>query len=129
MRVLSLRSLLVPLACLALPAVLLRGDGPKDNLADKVRPIPPKGIAVDQAERTKLHKGLDDLAREIDSLHKTLKPPLRDLMPDVEVLHKAVRYALELEEFHKRGEVNWASIPTATSTRCGCGPSCSKSQC
>jgi pimeloyl-ACP methyl ester carboxylesterase len=108
MRILCRFWLPVPLACMALLAVPLRGDGPKDNLPDKVRPIPPRGIAVDHAERTILHKGLDDLAKEIASLHKSLKPGLRDLLPDVEVLHKAVRYALELEEFHKRGEVKFA---------------------
>ena len=30
-------------------AGLARADGPRDNLADNVRPIPPKGIAIAQA--------------------------------------------------------------------------------
>jgi pimeloyl-ACP methyl ester carboxylesterase len=105
MRVLSL---LVPLACLVLLALPLRGDGPKDNLPEKVRPIPHKGIAVDQAQRTELEKGLAALGKEIAALGKSLKGPMRDLLPDVEVLHKAVRYALELDEFFKPAEVKFA---------------------
>jgi hypothetical protein len=98
------------LVCLAalLSARLLFADGPRDNLPDNVRPIPPKGIAISQEDRDHLRQGLDNLAKEIETLGKTLKPQLRELVPDVEVLHKAVRYALELNEFHRTAEVKFA---------------------
>jgi hypothetical protein len=102
----SIRSL-VFLAALS-PAGLLFADGPRDNIPDNVRPIPPKGIAIGQEDRERLRKGLDEVGKEIDTLSKTLKPPLRELLPDVEVLHKAVRYALDLDEFHRPDELKIA---------------------
>src|SRR5436190_21811610 len=76
-------------------------DGPGDNLADKVRPIPPKGVAVPDADRTALQEGLDRLAQDIADLRLALKdkPALPELLPDVQVYHHAVRYALSYDEF------------------------------
>jgi hypothetical protein len=81
---------LVGLAAL-MSAGQLYADGPRDNLADNVRPIPPKGIAISDEDRDNLRKGSDEVGKEIDSLRKTLKPALRELLPDVEVLYKEVR--------------------------------------
>jgi hypothetical protein len=83
----------------------LRADGPRDNDADNVRPIPPKGIAVNQKDHDALTKGLKDIDKGVAELKKSLKPPLRALLPDVEVLAKAVRYALTLDEFHNAGQI------------------------
>lgn len=82
-------------------------DGPKDNLADNVRRIPPPGVPVPDADRQELEQGLTALSREIAALPKTLKgkPALLDLLPDVEIYHKAVRYALTYEEFFKANEI------------------------
>jgi pimeloyl-ACP methyl ester carboxylesterase len=91
-----------------LSAGLLCADGPGDNLPDKVRPIPPRGVSVGKKDREALREGLDELGKEIEALGKTLAPALRELLPDVEVMHKAVRYALELGEFHKQGEIKEA---------------------
>src|SRR5207247_1645981 len=47
--------------------------------------------------------------REIDDLRAALKgKPALDLLPDVEVFHKAVRYALTYNEFQSKGELNQA---------------------
>jgi hypothetical protein len=102
--------LLYSLVCLAalFAAGLVYADGPRDNLPDKVRPIPPRGIALGDEDRDRLRKGLDEVGNEIASLHKSLKPALRELLPDVEVLHKAVRYALELDELHRSAEIKVA---------------------
>jgi dienelactone hydrolase len=82
-------------------------DGPADNIAEKARPIPPPGIAVSEGDRVELQTGLDALAREIHALRAA--PTKRaDLLPDVEILHKAVRYALEGGEFFKTNEVRSA---------------------
>lgn len=80
----------------------LGADGPKDNIPDKVRRIPPPGIAVPPAERTRLEKGLQELQQDLAALEKL--PRARDLIPDVRIFFDAVRYALQHDEFHKPGE-------------------------
>jgi pimeloyl-ACP methyl ester carboxylesterase len=99
--------------CLALPfflaaATLLVADGPRDNNPETVRPVPPKGVAVAAGDAEALRKGVAELDKEVAELARRLKAPLRDLLPDVEVMGKAVRYALELDEFHNAGQVQAA---------------------
>jgi len=93
-----------------LAAASLLADGPGDNLPDKVRRIPPPGIAVAAADRAELEAQLAALGNEIESLPGALKgkSALLDLIPDVEVYHKAVRYALVYDEFYKTNEVQVA---------------------
>lgn len=97
----------LPLPALALAVLPLLADGPKDNLLDNVRRIPPVGIAVPEKDAAELRQGLAALGRELESLPAALKgrPALLDLLPDVEIFHKAVRYALDHQEFHKTNEV------------------------
>jgi dienelactone hydrolase len=85
---------------------LARADGPGDNLADKVRPVPPPGIAVPDADRAELPAGADALGKQIDELRAALKgkPALLDLLPDVQVYHKAVDWALRYNEFFNARE-------------------------
>jgi pimeloyl-ACP methyl ester carboxylesterase len=87
-----------------------RADGPQDNLADRVRPVPPKGINIPAAERTELQSGVDGLAKEIESLKSELlgKPNLLALLPDVQIYHNAVRYALAYDEFFRAREATAA---------------------
>jgi hypothetical protein len=94
---------LFALAC----AALLRADGPADNRPDNVRPIPPPGIEVPAAERDELRQQLDALGRDIEALRKDLqkRAALLELLPDVEVFHKVVRYALDNNEFYSRNEI------------------------
>jgi dienelactone hydrolase len=81
-------------------------DGPQDNLQEKVRPIPPKGVAIKPEERKSLEEDLQGLGREIAELPGQLKgqPALLELLPDVEVFARAVRSALEHGEFYDPGE-------------------------
>ena len=85
-------------------------DGPKDNIPDNVRQIPPKGIEVPAADLAELRAGLATLREEIDALPKTLRvrPQFLELIPDVEVFYKAVRYAVEYGEFFKPAEIQAA---------------------
>src|SRR5438477_8095842 len=94
------------LVCLAI-ACPARADGPQDNVAEKVRPIPPLGIAVPEVDRQRLKRGLEILQREIADLpaQVKLKPALLDLLPDVQIYEKAVRYALEYNEFFNAREI------------------------
>jgi pimeloyl-ACP methyl ester carboxylesterase len=97
------------LLCLALLAAasLARADGPGDNLPDKVRSVPPPGIAVPDADRAELQAGADALEKQIDELRTALKgkPALLGLLPDVQVYHKAVDWALRYNEFFNAREI------------------------
>jgi predicted peptidase len=91
-----------PFALVLLGAVaFVHADGPGDNLPDKVRPVPPPGVAVPEADRQALQAGVDQLGKDIDALRADLKgkPALLELLPDVQVYHNAVRYALQYNEF------------------------------
>ena len=99
---------LLPLLSLAMALTgLVRADGPADNLADRVRPVPPKGIAVPAADRAALQAGVDELGKEIESVREALrrKPDLLGLLPDVQIYHNAVRYALAYDEFFRPREI------------------------
>lgn len=81
-------------------------DGPQDNLADKVRPVPPPGIKVPAPLFNELKKDVVGLRNEIEDLRKKLadKPALLDLLPDVEIYSNAVYYALRYDEFYSEKE-------------------------
>jgi pimeloyl-ACP methyl ester carboxylesterase len=92
---------------LLLAGAPLHADGPGDNLADKVRPVPPPGIVVPAAERAVLEAGLQDLGKEIEALRAVFKakPAFLELLPDVQVYHKAVQVALAYHEFFNAREI------------------------
>ena len=62
---------------------------------------PPPGIAVPEPDRAELAAGVASLGNEIQSLRITLNknPELLALLPDVQIFHNAVRYALDYNEF------------------------------
>ena len=88
-------------------AWVLRADGPSDNLPDKVRRIPPPGIKISETDRAELENGVEVLASEIRSLRGE-KPDMLDLLPDLQIFHKAVDWALRYDEFYKSNEVEVA---------------------
>ncbi len=96
---------------LVLPILLsvafLRADGPSDNAAEKVRPVPPPGVAIADADRGALQESVNTFGKEIQSLKEALagKPALLDLLPDVEIYFNAVRYALANNEFYDAKEL------------------------
>lgn len=95
------------LFCMA-AGVPLRADGPADNVADKVRPIPPLGIEVPEEEREDLEDGLKKLKGAIDDLAQKKDARTQELLPDVIIYHKAVHDALTYREFFKPQELNTA---------------------
>src|SRR5262249_4232945 len=71
------------------------------NVPDKVRPVPPPGVKIADADRTDLQARVDELGQDIEQLRSELKgkPALLELLPDVQIYHNAVRYALTYDEF------------------------------
>jgi dienelactone hydrolase len=97
---------LTALALLATLASVL-ADGPADNQVDKVRPIPPPGVVIPDDARKELADGVAQLGGEIETLRKELadKPARLALLPDVQIFHKAVDWALRYDEFFRTNEV------------------------
>src|SRR2546423_1615757 len=98
---------LLLLALLLLPASS-RGDGLSDNLPDKVRAVPRKGATISNDDRRMLEEGVSNLGNEIESLRSDLKdkPARLALLPDVQIFHNAVRYALRYDEiFNPTNEI------------------------
>lgn len=83
-------------------------DGPADNQAEKVRPVPPAGIEVPEGERDDLEDGLKKLKAAIDELAQKKDARTQELLPDVMIYHKAVNDALTYHEFFKPQEINTA---------------------
>ncbi len=94
--------LFVSLSSFAAPAAEARSATPKQ--------YPPKGIEIPAAVRSDLEGGLAQLGREIDSLRSRLRtsPKMLELIPDIEVFHKAVAFTLADEMFHKPEEFGYA---------------------
>ena len=78
-------------------------DGPADNLPDNVRRIPKLGVEVPGADRQELEVGLRDLADKLATLRRQGVAP--NLLPDVEILHRAVDQALRYQEFFDAKEI------------------------
>lgn len=75
-----------------------------------LRRVPPGGVAITDADRAALNAQLQTLAKEIETLRTDLKskPELFALLPDVEIFHKAVDWALRYDEFFSPGQVGQA---------------------
>ncbi|MBX9681301.1 MAG: prolyl oligopeptidase family serine peptidase [Gemmataceae bacterium] len=95
---------LIAWLAIALPAF---ADGPGDNIADKVRPIPPKGIDLDPEVRAELQEGVEQLGKTIQILRQDLtkKPAFAALIPDVEIYRLAVHYAVKHGEIFRKEEI------------------------
>jgi hypothetical protein len=89
-------------AFLLCPAACLLADGPADNIPEKVRPVPPPGIGVPEAHWFEFRDAVAELGSVIADLRTTLKdkPDLLQLLPDVEIFHKAVSNAHTAKEIY-----------------------------
>ena len=95
---------LIPAACLTL-WILPSGAGAP---ATEVGPsAPPPGIEISADDRMELAQGAAELGTQIEALKGALrrKPNLLALLPDVEIYHKAVRWAVAYDEFYRSNEV------------------------
>lgn len=99
---------------LTLLPVLLLAQAPPTQ-----KQIPPPGIALPEADAAELKAGIDALGKEIESLRGALKsrPALLAHLPDVEILHKAVRYAVTYGEFFDPKQIAIAKAQLSLGTQ------------
>jgi dienelactone hydrolase len=92
----------LPLLAVLLAAAPLLADGPSDNLPDNVRPIPPKAPPLADDAKKELAAGLKELQAAIADTLKAVKgkKELEELLPDVQIYEKAVRYGVEFDEIY-----------------------------
>lgn len=107
----------VPQICSALLACLpLMADGPADNVPDKVRRMPPAGVAVPDDARRELTEGVAKLGQALEVARTNLakKTDLLSRLPDVAIFHKSVDWALRYDEFFRTNEVQAARLQLQT---------------
>ncbi len=101
----------LPLAALLVAAFAVLADGPQDNLPNNVRPIPPKGIAIDPGVKADLLKSATQIDTDLAEVVRTLrqkKSALADLADDVAICSHAVRVALTHDEIFDAKELKSA---------------------
>ena len=77
---------------------------PAQNRAPKQ--LPPPGVAIPEKDRAELTAGAAELGKEIAALKSAkLAGGMSALIPDVEIFHKAVDWALRYDEFYNVKEV------------------------
>src|SRR4051812_47100213 len=80
----SMKAFLSALTIVCLTLQSARADGPQDNVPEKVRPVPPPGVKVSEADSADLEQGIGALGKEIESLREQLQgKPSLELLPDV----------------------------------------------
>ena len=97
---------------LSLLFVALPSFGAAPQTWSDIKKIPPAGVPVPDSDKTELQSGVDDLGKQIESLRASLKknPALLALLPDVQIYHNAVRYALTYDEFFAKGDIVKANV-------------------
>lgn len=75
-----------------------------------IKTLPPAGIKIPEADRRELEESLKKLGDEIEALQNSSKggAALAELLPDVQIFHKAVHYVLDYNEFFRSNETGIA---------------------
>ena len=98
---------LMTAVCVLAAAPSLLADGPKDNVPEKVRPIPALGVEVPADKKAQIEAGLAQLKQAIDALRQK-EAFARDLLPDVEIFYRAAHDGLVYNEFLDPKEIDQA---------------------
>lgn len=107
-----MRFVFLSVLLLAAPAF---ADGPGDNLPDNVRPIPPKAAPLPDDVKKELTAGLKELQSAIAEIENAPKDKkvMKELLPDVQIYEKALRYALEYDELYVNEKTKRNDVPMA----------------
>lgn len=84
------------------------GDGERDNHPEVVRRIPRDGVAVPTAREAALREGLTSLQQKITELHSKKDATAAQLLPDVMIFERAVRCAMDYNEFFSPRDIDKA---------------------
>lgn len=87
----------------------LHADGERDNDARNVRRIPKEGIAVSADQEAALRATLTELQSSLTTLRESKDPQVQALLPDVQIFERAVRVALDHNEFFSPQDIDKAS--------------------
>lgn len=90
-------------------AGLARADGPADNKAANVRPIPPPGIEIPADKRQALENQLQSLSQEIERLRGNKDPFVLRYLPDIVIFERAVSIALAENGFFESADADRAA--------------------
>ena len=77
-------------------------DGPRDNIPDNVRQVPPVGIELSEADRTRIEAGLAQLDEAIRSLKKRRDARTHRFLPDVEIFSRAAHQGVTFRELYSK---------------------------
>ncbi|MEZ6127669.1 MAG: prolyl oligopeptidase family serine peptidase [Planctomycetaceae bacterium] len=86
----------------------LFADGERDNDAANVRRIPAAGIDVPADRETALRAALKTLQEKLSELNQSKDAATKSLSPDVMIFERAVRVALDFDEFFSPQDLNKA---------------------
>ncbi|QDU78681.1 Prolyl oligopeptidase family protein [Polystyrenella longa] len=89
-------------------------DGERDNDSTQVRRIPKEGVEIPDDVRAELTESLQHLEKQINELRTKKDEQVSSLLPDVEIFHRAVRVAIEYNEFFDQKEFSVAKALVAT---------------
>ncbi len=94
------------------PAPFVRADGPADNISEKVRRIPPAGLAIPDETRRELTDGVAKLGADLAAARTAFaqKPERLALLPDIQIFHKAVDWAVRYDEVFRTNEIAAAKL-------------------
>ncbi|HEX2746693.1 MAG TPA: prolyl oligopeptidase family serine peptidase, partial [Verrucomicrobiales bacterium] len=98
------------LLCTLALAAQTFADGAADNLVDNVRRQPPPGVVIPEDVRKALTDEAARLGAAIEAVRTELKgKPALTFLPDVQIFHKAVDWALRYNEFYNVKQTEWAT--------------------
>ncbi len=95
---------IITMACCLL-AASAAADGPRDNLPNQVRPVPPVGIALDTLDQQELGDNLAKLDRMIAELQTRTDGVSSNRLPDVEIFSRAIHQGLDYRELFSPRDV------------------------
>jgi hypothetical protein len=95
------------LLCLLLTGTAL-ADGERDNNPVTVRRVPKEGIEVPAGKEASLRTQLSVLQQKIAELQKSKDPKTRHLLADVMIFERAIRCALDYDEFFSPKDIDSA---------------------